>query len=123
MIGTHVAGDVAADHVVVAVRQHDHVAGVGPVPFAVVARDPARAASDDVEQDHAFGARVEQVGERRRRRLERERLGELGAEEDRALEAQLLERVLAASGVAARSDGSSVMVARPVPPDTARCKQ
>ena len=29
-----------------------------------------------------------------RPRLERERLGELGAEEDRALEAELLERVL-----------------------------
>ena len=32
------------------------------------------------------------VGQRRRPRLERERLGELGAEEDRALQAELLER-------------------------------
>ena len=91
-IGTHAAGDAPPITWWSPYGQHDHVAGLGPVPFAVVARDPAGAASDDVEQDHALGTGVEQVGERRRRRLERERLGELGAEEDRALESQLLER-------------------------------
>ena len=87
-IGTRLSGRGAADRVAVAVGQHDHVACVGPVALAVVARDPARAAGDDVEQDQPLGARVQRIGQRQRRRLERERLGELGAEEDRALEPQ-----------------------------------
>ena len=84
-------GAVAADGVPVAVGQDDHVAFAGPVALAVGDGDPARSAGDDVEEDEALGPRVQRVGERERRRLERERLGELGPEEDRALEAKLLE--------------------------------
>ena len=73
-IDTHSAGVASADGVVVAVRQDDHVAFVGPVAIAVGARDPARAAGDDVEQDEALRARVEHAGDGGRRRLERERL-------------------------------------------------
>ena len=47
-----------------------------------------------------------------RRRLERERLGELGAEEDRAFEAQLLERRRAPASVIA----THLVVSRPAPP-------
>ena len=51
--------------VLVAVGDHDHVTRLGPVPVAVVARDPARAPGDDVEEDQPLGAGVERVGERR----------------------------------------------------------
>ena len=85
-------GRLAAHRVVVAVGQHDHVARVGPVAHTVVDGDPARPRGDDVEQRQPIGAGVERVGQGERRRLELERLGELGAEEERAFEAELLER-------------------------------
>ena len=107
---------------VVAVGQHDHVTLLGPVPLAVLAGHPARPAGDDVEEDHALRAGVQRVGQRQRGGLERERLGELRTEEERALEPQLLERrgsgvAARTSGVAARSGGSWSWAA-PHCPDT-----
>ena len=51
-----------AHPVLVAVGQHDDVARRRPVPFASVATcDPARAAGDDVEEDHPIRARAQDL--------------------------------------------------------------
>jgi hypothetical protein len=100
-----------------------------PMTLAVGHRDPARAARDDVEQDQSLGSRVERVGQGQGRGLERERLGQLGAEEDRALQAELLERgsehdrrrldgAHHRSGGTVRGSGVSVIHARSVRSDT-----
>ena len=91
-IGHAFGGRLPTEGVPVAVRQHDHVALAGPVSLPVCNRHPAGTASDDVEQDQSFGARVQRVGQRQRRGFDLERVGELRPEEDRALEPKLLER-------------------------------
>ena len=92
MIDTVSAGVVAADHVLVAVGQHDHVAGRRRGAARRRRRSPSTSRRPRCGTGQAFGAGPERAGERQRRRLERERLGELGPEEDRAVEADLLER-------------------------------
>ena len=84
----------AADQVAVAVRDDDHIALGGPVAGAVVGPgDPARAPGDDVEQDDPDRAPgcstpATSLGDDSKANA----LGQLGAEEDGALEAHLLER-------------------------------
>ena len=63
-----------ADVVSVSVGDHDDITGAGPVPFAVVARDPTRPARDDVEDDQPFGTRMERAGGRRSARIRRRTL-------------------------------------------------
>ena len=129
---------LAPDGVPVAVGQHDHVSLGGPMALAVGGRHPARPLGEDVEEDQAVGAGVERVGQGQGCGLEGEPLGENGAEEDRPLEAELLERGLEQrrrrrnalvrgridrahgrrSGVVASIGGASVMALRSVPPDT-----
>jgi hypothetical protein len=68
-----------------------------------------------VEQRQPVGARHERVGEGQRRRLELERLGQLAAEEERALEPEVVERGPQGiahhdnDGVAASNGGVAVM--------------
>lgn len=135
-IDTHSADASPAHDVSVAVGQHDHVAVALPVALAVLDGDPARASGHDVEQDQPLGSGVERVGKRERRGLELEGFRELGPEEDRTLEAQLLERGLEQpgrpavrggrvgaarhpeAGVSAGTGGSSVMAFPSDPRDT-----
>ena len=86
-----ICGRRAADVVPVAVGDDDDVTRAGPVPFAVIARDPTRTLGDDVKDDQTFGAGMEHAGDGVRHGLERERIGPFRAEEDRAFESQLLE--------------------------------
>ena len=73
--------------------QHDHVTPLGPVRFAALDRHPAPAGGDDVEEQQPLTPGPEQARHHlARRRLVRPRLGVLAAEEDRALEAQVIER-------------------------------
>ena len=93
-----ICGRGTADVVPVPVGDDDDIAGTGPVAFAVVARDPARPARDDVEDDQALGAGMEHAGDRVRDRFEGEPFGPFGAEEDRPFEAELFERLLQRRG-------------------------
>jgi hypothetical protein len=105
----------AAHHVVVAVGHDDHATGVGPVAHPVVHGDPAGAGGDDVEQRQAICARDQCVGQRQRGRLELEWVAQLRAEEQGALQSDLLERPRDGvahyrnSGVAASNAGVVVM--------------
>ena len=116
---------LATHDVVVRIGQHDDVARVGPVANAVVDRDPARSRGHDVEQRQAVRSRHDRVGEGERSRLELERVGELGAEEERSVEAEVVQRGrcgighAAQSGVAASRDGAAVMGFRAVSRDHA----
>ena len=114
---------LAAHAVVIAVRHHDDVARVGPVAHAVVDGHPARPRRDDVEQGQPVRTGHQGVGEGERRRLELERLGQLGAEEQRAFEPEAVEgrpqsvahwRI---SGVAAQAAGVPVMASPSARPD------
>jgi len=128
----------APHDVLVTVREHDDIALVRPMALPFVDGDPARAAGDDVEEDQTFGVGDEGIRKGERRGLERERLRELGAEEQGSVEAQVLERVQQRrlgvllvgggtvegghgrkSGVAASTCGVSVMGFLPRAPDTA----
>jgi hypothetical protein len=83
----------AAHLVLVPVRQHDHVALIGPVPLAVVDRHPATARRDDVKEQQALPPGPEQAGHHLAgRRLVGPLLGVLATQEDGALEPQPVER-------------------------------
>jgi hypothetical protein len=100
---------------VVGIRHDDDVALVSPVPHAVVDGDPARPGGDDVEQRQPVRSRHEGVGEDQRRRVEFERVGQLGAEEERPVETEMVEHRPDGvahrhnPGVAASSAGVAVM--------------
>ena len=88
----HGVGD-AAHAVLVPVGQHDHVTPLGPVRLAALDRHPALAAGDDVEEQQPLAPRTQQARHHLTgRRLVRPRLGVLAAQEDRTLEAQMVER-------------------------------
>ena len=94
----------------IAVREHDHLAGAGPVALAVGSRDPAASGRHDVEQDEALGPRMHHRGEERTAlAVQSPALGVLGAQVDGPFEAQMLQRF------GERLDGSAgPFVHRPV---------
>jgi hypothetical protein len=51
----------ATHRVTVAVRQHDHVAALCPVPLPAADRDPAFAVGYNVKQNYPFSARMKHV--------------------------------------------------------------